>query len=208
MWEMDPQEIPEGLEAGIFTALGASMPWLVQDGRRGESQEALRTWVSGAVPAGAVRDCLHAGLWLLEGELDKAHRLCQEVPTVLGSAWHAVVHRQEGDFWNSKYWWRRVGAGGVKWSRLAGELRGIVRAAPGSVVEPLERLARSYDPARFVDVVEVHRENREAREVLLAVQRWEWAVLFIETWEGRKGGLDMSMRWSLLFLLSVMHVRP
>jgi hypothetical protein len=100
----------------------------------------------------------------------------------MGSAWHAVVHRLEGDFWNSKYWWRRVGSG-VNWDKWIGELRGIVRGAPGSVVEALERLARSYDPARFVDLVEVHQGSAEARAVLLDVQRWEWVTLFAETWE-------------------------
>lgn len=201
MWKMNPQLIPEGLEVGLFAALPAGMQWLVQDGRRGESQEVWRRWVrertggaargeaegSETVP-GAAAACLEAGLWLLEGELDRAHRICQEIPTALGAAWHGVVHRQEGDFWNSKYWWRRVGSG-VNWDKWIGELRGIVRGAPGSVAEDLERLGRSYDPARFVDLVEMHRGSAEVREVLLDVQRWEWAALFVETWEaGRSPG--------------------
>jgi hypothetical protein len=195
MWEINPQQIPAGLNPAFFAALSGAMPWLVHDGRCGVNCESLRAWVSDALPGengGAeggggvrgVRDCLHAALWLLEGDLDRAHRLCQEVPTALGSAWHAVVHRQEGDFWNSKYWWRRVGTG-VNWAGLAADLRAIVPAAPGSIAGDLERLTRSYDPARFVDLVEMHRDNGEARPALLDVQRWEWAALFLETWNAR-----------------------
>ena len=164
---------------------------MVHEGHSFPSGAQLRAWAENAVVPGTTRNCLLAALWLLEGNLESAHRLCQDVPTVLGSAWHAVVHRQEGDFWNSKYWWRRTTSGGaglgIRWTRLQAELKGIARAAPRSVVEDLERLARSYDPSRFVDLVEVHGHSAEAREVLLDVQRWEWAALFIETWNGREG---------------------
>jgi len=191
MWEIPPQQIPQDVDSRVFSVLSGAMPALVFDGHRGQSAAELRDWAERAVVPGTTHACLLAGLWLLEGNLEEAHRLCQDVPTVLGSGWHAVVHRQKGDFWNSKYWWRRTctgGAGvGIRWQKLQGELKAIVRSAPRSVVEPLERLARSYDPARFVDLVEVNRGNAEAREVLLDVQRWEWASLFLETWNGREG---------------------
>ncbi len=63
---------------------------------------------------GPVRNSIHAdacrsGLWLLVGELDRAHRICQDIDRPEGSWWHAIVHRLEGDFWNSRYWYRRVG---------------------------------------------------------------------------------------------------
>jgi hypothetical protein len=61
------------------------------------------------VRADAAR-CALAGLWLLHDELDRAHRIVQEIGSADGSFWHAIVHRREGDFANSKYWYARCRA--------------------------------------------------------------------------------------------------
>lgn len=50
-----------------------------------------------------------AGLWLLAGELDRSHGISQDNDSSLGSYWHGIMHRREGDFGNAKYWFRRVG---------------------------------------------------------------------------------------------------
>jgi hypothetical protein len=41
--------------------------------------------------------------------LDAAHRVFQDDPSDLGSYWHGVMHRREGDFDNARYWFRRAG---------------------------------------------------------------------------------------------------
>lgn len=41
--------------------------------------------------------------------LDAAHRIFQDDPGDLGSYWHGVMHRREGDFDNARYWFRRAG---------------------------------------------------------------------------------------------------
>ena len=41
--------------------------------------------------------------------LDAAHRIFQEDSSDLGSYWHGVMHRREGDFDNARYWFRRAG---------------------------------------------------------------------------------------------------
>lgn len=46
-------------------------------------------------------------LW--HDHLEAAHRVVQEIPDADGSFLHAIMHRREPDYWNSKYWWRRVG---------------------------------------------------------------------------------------------------
>ncbi len=50
-----------------------------------------------------------AALWLLAGDLERSHKISQSFENADGSYWHGIMHRREGDFWNSKYWFRRVG---------------------------------------------------------------------------------------------------
>jgi hypothetical protein len=54
-------------------------------------------------------DCCLSGIWLLHGFLDDSHAISQSVATREGSYWHGIMHRLEKDFWNSKYWYRKVG---------------------------------------------------------------------------------------------------
>ena len=59
---------------------------------------------------GLAADAVKAGLLLLHGDLDGAHELAQSREGDRDAdAWHALVHRLEGDYGNSDYWWRRVG---------------------------------------------------------------------------------------------------
>jgi len=51
---------------------------------------------------------LLSGLWLRHDWLDQSHRISQSLENPTGSFWHAIMHRREGDFSNSKYWYRRA----------------------------------------------------------------------------------------------------
>lgn len=55
-----------------------------------------------------LQDLILAALWLLEGDLEQSHRFSQRWETLNGSYWHAIMHRREGDWGNSKYWYRRA----------------------------------------------------------------------------------------------------
>lgn len=48
-----------------------------------------------------------AMLWLRIGVIDKPHEIVQEGKTPIASYLHGIVHRMEGDFWNSKYWFKQ-----------------------------------------------------------------------------------------------------
>lgn len=52
---------------------------------------------------------MHCGLLLLNDDLEAAHPIAQELKNATGSFWHAIIHRREGDFANSNYWWRMTG---------------------------------------------------------------------------------------------------
>ena len=92
---------------------------------------------------------LKAGLWLYVDDIDRSHQICQDIPNQMGSFWHAIVHRREGDFSNSKYWLRQAGGSPIE--------------MPG------------YAPVRLVDAVSVARGDDPA---LLDLQRREWQEMF------------------------------
>lgn len=109
------------------------------------------------------RACL-AGFWLRFDYLDESHRISQELHGPEGSFWHAIMHRREGDFGNSKYWWRRVGVHPV--FEPLGEEAGRLGVFPST----------EWDPYRFVDMVEA--AGPEETEVLQQLQDREWTLLF------------------------------
>ncbi len=57
----------------------------------------------------SMAQCCLSGLWLLHNCLDRSHSISQDIDSAEGSYWHGIMHRMEGDFGNSKYWFGRVG---------------------------------------------------------------------------------------------------
>jgi len=169
----------ESIVARAFNAMPALVGPVTNRGIEGDMPQLLEE-VDRHVAAGDWRGCLHAGLWVLADDLERAHRICQEINTPHGAAWHAVVHRREGDFWNSKFWWRRAGC--VKFEGLAATLRAQLKNAPPELAAWSH--GERYDAAGFVDLVEQYAREPEMQEPLLAIQRLEWASLFQECWRG------------------------
>ena len=113
------------------------------------------TWIEAADTPPAVK----AALWLYVDDLDRAHVIVQDLDTPTGSYLHAILHRREGDFSNSKYWFRRAGD------------HPAIAAIPG------------YDPCDFVDRVQA--AGTSSPEELIVLQRAEWkAVLDYAVAEG------------------------
>jgi hypothetical protein len=125
--------------------------------------------------ADMARACL-AGLCLYHDFLDEAHTISQDIDTPSGSYWHGLMHRREGDFGNSKYWFRRVGAHPVfvPLHAAARQLAATVAAAPGFLVAPTQ-----WDPYAFVDLCEACVAGRHSGEALCRqIQQREWELLF------------------------------
>lgn len=54
-------------------------------------------------------ELLRAAVLVWHDHLDSAHKIVQNIETPNGSYIHAIIHRREPDYSNSKYWFRRVG---------------------------------------------------------------------------------------------------
>jgi hypothetical protein len=44
----------------------------------------------------------------LVGDWDKSHKIAQDYSDPIANWIHAVLHKIEGDVWNSKYWYART----------------------------------------------------------------------------------------------------
>lgn len=102
--------------------------------------------------------CCLSGLWLLHNFLNESHEISQSIQSPEGSYWHGIMHRMEGDYWNSKYWFRKTGNHPC--------LKNVLGTS-------------SWNPSDFTDQCESHGEQNEhlspaLQEIALA----EWRALF------------------------------
>ena len=121
---------------------------------------------------------LLSGIWLWHDWLEESHVISQSLNSPTGSFWHAIMHRREGDFSNSKYWYARTGRHEI-YAALGAHAAVAINPLPAD--KPLLRLLRdTWDPEAFVDLVQ-HVSTRPEDPRLRAVQelqRIEWQLLF------------------------------
>lgn len=123
------------------------------------------------------RGCL-AGLWLLHDFLDESHKISQELNTPTGSYWHGIMHRREPDYWNSKYWFRRVGDHPV-FKPLHGDAANLTAAAGAPKDAAFLTRQSAWDPLAFADLCERAAKGTSPLEDLCRkIQRREWELLF------------------------------
>jgi len=141
----------------------------------------------------SMADACLAGLWLLHDFLTESHELSQEIHTPTGSFWHAIMHRREQDFSNSKYWWRETGEH-VTFTTLHEAAKLEFSRRPATAIEstrafaPLEIqqlvAAPKWDPYRFVDLCEEAKNgDRELQLACRTLQAIEWRTLFDFSYE-------------------------
>jgi len=123
--------------------------------------------------------CCISALWLYHDCLDTSHTISQGIPTETGSYWHAIMHRREPDYPNSKYWFGRVGDHPV-FPAIRDAAAGIATTA-ASLPDSATFLTKQcvWDPYGFVDLCEAANCGRTPVEDLCRqIQQREWEILF------------------------------
>jgi hypothetical protein len=121
--------------------------------------------------------CCISAVWLLYDELDRSHTISQGIETTSGSCWHGIMHRREGDFSNSKYWFRRVGRHDA-FGALAARAAELATARGHSKIGTVP--GGQWDPFVFVDLCQqaVRGNDSALRDLCLDIQQAEWELLF------------------------------
>lgn len=128
----------------------------------------------GKVPGDAAAFALlRGGLLYAADAIHEAHAIFQEAKSDLGSYWHGMMHRREGDFDNARYWFRRAGV-----LPFFSELH---RAACEHSAVMARQL--NWDPYLFTGECEQARFGEtEGLRSLVELQRAEFEVLFDYCW--------------------------
>jgi len=130
----------------------------------------------------SMAQCCLSGLWLLHGYLDRSHQISQQVGSPTGSYWHGIMHRRDGDYGNSKYWFRRVG-NHVIWKQLALDAARTMNESGKAGKHAVTLKSSVWDPYSFVDLCkEFAGTSTEMETRLQEVQMREWELLFAYTY--------------------------
>lgn len=123
-------------------------------------------------PSALAVKATRSGLLLWNDDLHTSHNYSQEISEPLGSYWHGIMHRREGDYGNSKYWFRKAGAEHPVYDSLFQQ---------GCEIWPELKSWGTWKPDRFVDeierVVSAGNESSERGEALKKIQVLEMALL-------------------------------
>jgi hypothetical protein len=117
---------------------------------------------------------LKAALLLWNDHLDESHTIAQEIENADGSMLHAIMHRREPDYFNSKYWWRRVGHH-LSFERLGKEAGKILDEHKEADLKAKLLPRGNWDPFAFVDAVEqaLAKKDLQRSETLKEIQKAE-----------------------------------
>jgi len=154
---------------------------------RGDGNTEANALLSSATPnqllSGPLRseddaNVMLAGLWLWHDWLSESHTISQSLNSSTGSFWHAVMHRREGDFSNSKYWYARCQNHPIL-QQMANNATQILHSLPADKAY-LRLMSGGWNPNAFVDLVESVEEDEKnpKHATAISLQQLEWRLLF------------------------------
>lgn len=162
---------------------GSRAPWL-----RAIIQ---RLKVPAANPVSADLVAVKAGLFLLNDFFEESHSNSQSIegkgPHHTGDYWHAILHRREPDYANSKYWFRHVGRHPV-FADLGRSVAARWSSVPGNSAGPLapwqDRVVPrgDWDPFAFVDLCAAAEQDLALKPWCEQIQYTEMVLLLDWTW--------------------------
>ena len=138
---------------------------------------------------------LMAGLHVWNDNLHVSHAYCQQIEyDSTGAYWHAIMHRMEQDYPNSKYWFRQAGNHPVKQSmpqKAADYLQQcpeLDKLPERSIADKLKQFRdkQSWSSEQFVDLVRMQESGQgseETRVMLEQLQQIELRALFDYTYQ-------------------------
>jgi hypothetical protein len=115
-----------------------------------------------------------AGLLLRAGCWTESHSVAQDIDTVEGSYWHAILHRLEPDSLNAAYWFRQVGKHAIFPSLLLRATEVLQTNGPRHW-----HLKNTWDAFLFLEWCDEAREKGgQAEAAAIEIQMAEWELLF------------------------------
>jgi hypothetical protein len=171
------QSILEPAEAGRrLMPLAPAQPF------SNEGIERLRRTSAGALfdappVSSTFAQCVESALYLYFSDLDHSHRISQDIGSTTGSFLHGIMHRQEPDYSNAKYWFRKVASHPVYKSLRDAALHDLPRE---SKLRNEIQSRPEWDPYWMIDHCDAAYGSggQELENDLLIIQSLEWRLLF------------------------------
>lgn len=157
-----PPALGPGARAGVLSVavLNARLDALFGETKLALTQQAL----------------IRALLLLWHDHLDASHEISQGIENADGSFVHAIMHRREPDYWNAKYWWRRVGAHPA-FPEIARRVDELFKAGGAGELAAQLLPGGKWDASSYVDACEHAASSSRHIDLLREIQRIETEVL-------------------------------